>query len=102
MGKSSVRLQILGTSFTIQVDEDPDYLNQLVAYVNTKIENVETTITGKNPLRTAIVTALLITDELFKERKNNANKQALIQDSEEAERLAKQIIEKIDKSLCGN
>jgi cell division protein ZapA (FtsZ GTPase activity inhibitor) len=98
MGKGHVQIQILGAAFTIQADEDPDYLSRLVAYVSDKVQEIERTVTTKDPLRIAILAGLLLADELFKDRERLSSTLSP-SESEEAERIARRLIASIDESL---
>lgn len=59
---------MLGSSFSIRTDEDPRYLQQLVSFVEEKVRLVETNMGSREPLRSAILSSILIADELFQER----------------------------------
>jgi cell division protein ZapA (FtsZ GTPase activity inhibitor) len=103
MAKGLVQIQLLGTSFTIQADEDPEYLGKLIEYINRKVNEVEKTVTIKDSLRISILTNLLITDELFKERLRKSDSvPSGDPDSEEVQRLTQQMIERLDQSLQKN
>ena len=67
MGKG-IPIHVLGTSFAIQTDESPQYVERLVNYVTTKVETLQRSIDTKDNLRLVVLAAVLITDELFKER----------------------------------
>ena len=67
MGKG-IPIHVLGTSFAIQTDESPEYVERLVTYVTTKVETLQRSIGTKDNLRLVVLAAVLIADELFKER----------------------------------
>lgn len=69
--KRSIRIDLLGTSFTIQSDEDPAYLRNLVGYYRDKLNEVRRTVNTGDDLKIAILGALTVVDELFKERHRN-------------------------------
>ncbi len=96
MGKGHVQIHLLGTSFTIQADEDPAYLSRVVEYLEKKVREIESSVSIKDPLRLAILTGILLADELFKERGGRGSADP---DSAEAERMTREIIERIDRSL---
>jgi cell division protein ZapA (FtsZ GTPase activity inhibitor) len=77
MGKEQVRIQMLGTSFTIQTDEDSVYLSRILDYVQ----------------KVAILTAILITDDLFRQKAPSG------QDEEEIKRITRSIMDRIENSL---
>lgn len=92
MEKRSYQVQLLGTSFTVQTDEDPEYFEGLLSYIRKKTDEIERSVRAKDPLKTAILTSLTIADDLHK-GKGMTDEQA------EAERITLDIIERIDKSL---
>ena len=92
MEKTSCQVQLLGTSFTVQTDENPEYFGRLLAYVKQKVEETERAVRVKDPLKTAILTCRSIADEL---QKGNGSSDDLV----EAERITLSIIDRIDKSL---
>ncbi len=63
-----MRIDLLGTSFTIQTDEDPAYLRNLVGYYRDKLTEVRQSVNTTDDLKVAILGALTVVDELFKER----------------------------------
>jgi cell division protein ZapA (FtsZ GTPase activity inhibitor) len=98
MAKGHVQIQILGTVFTIQADEDPEYLEILVDYLAKKVREIEQTVSTRDPLRIAILAGLLAADDLHKERVRNAD--TLPQsEAEEVERITRRLIDRIDESL---
>jgi cell division protein ZapA len=100
MGKGHVQIQILGTTFAIQADEDPDYLSRLIDYLSDKVHEIEKTVSTKDPLRIAILAGILLADELFKDRER-LNATLSPSESEEAEQIARRLIQSIDESLQG-
>jgi len=81
-----VKINILGTEYPIKGDSDSEYIKDVAEYVNSKMEEVDRTMTTKSPLKTAILASLNIADELFKEK-------------ETKEALVKQFNERIEKIL---
>lgn len=67
---NGIPIRVLGTNFTIQTDEDPQYVSELVAYITRKIEEIKTGPKAQDPLRLSIITSIIIADELFKERRS--------------------------------
>lgn len=98
MGKGYVQIQILGANFTIQADEDPEYLARLVDYVTDKVREIESTVSTKDPLRIAILSNILLADELFKEQAR-LDETLSPSESDEAERITRNLIRSIDESL---
>lgn len=88
-----VQIRVLGTSFTIMTDQDPDYVATLVDYIREQagtLARVEGSVDGA---KSAILVALLITDELFRARRGDSNLDS------EAEDLTLRMIKQIDAVL---
>ena len=84
-----VRIHLLGTSFTIKTNEDPEYVQQLVYKVEKRFEQIRRSMGVTDPLRTAIISSILTVDEL----------QRLQQQSVEAESVTLDLIELIDRTI---
>ena len=68
MGK--LRIDVLGTAFTIQANEDNEYLEKLLGYYNRIIKDVQAIDSVKTPLQVAILSGIMLCDELYKEKQN--------------------------------
>ncbi len=111
MNKHQLRIDILGTSFSIQSEEKSEYLKALYEYLKKKISETKLGSQVTDPLKLSILTCLNCIDELFKERerlyrlKNQGGTHAIspadLAASEEIEEVAARIIKKIDESLGG-
>lgn len=104
MGK--LHIETLGANFTIQANGDDEYLKKLLGYYQRITEDVKKIDSIKTPLQVAILSGIIICDELYKEKQNkvameNGDYSALENslDSEEIERRTAQMISKIDKVL---
>ena len=104
MGK--LKIEMLGTSFTIQANEDNEYLEKLLGYYKRITEDVVKIDSIRTPLQTAILSGIMICDELYKEKQNKValeNGQYIPvendMDTMEIERRTQQMIEKISKVL---
>jgi cell division protein ZapA (FtsZ GTPase activity inhibitor) len=89
MDGERLRVQLLGSSFTVKTNEDPDYFYSLVRYVERKHEEVRHSMGVTDPLRIAVLSSILIADELHK-----ADTGAVQADS-----LTDDLIKLIDRSL---
>lgn len=99
---------MLGTSFTIQANEDNQYLEKLLGYYKRITDDVKNIDSIKSSLQVAILSGIMICDELYKEKQN---KIALENDvfvsqnpedsknSDEIQRITLEMIQKIDKVL---
>ncbi len=104
MGK--LRIELLGTAFTIQANENSEYLEKLLGYYKQITDNVKQIDSVKSPLQIAILSGIMLCDELYKEKENkitskNGQNQININSEEqkELERRTKEMIEKIEKVL---
>ena len=95
MDKNQLHVDLLGSSFTIQSPEAQPYLEELVDYLRRKIEETRRDTPRAEPVKVALLTALNITDELFKER-GRPDKAA---DTSQVEEIAKNLITQIDQCL---
>ena len=88
-----VTIRMLGTSFTIQTDQDPAYVASLVEYVKEKAVSLERAGYGESTM-TAILTSLLIADELHQLKTTGTES-----DAGEASDVALRLIRQIDAVL---
>ena len=103
---TKLKIEMLGTSFTIQATEDKEYLEKLIGYYKRITEDVNKIESVKNPLQTAILSGIMICDELYKEKQAKVameNGEYIPvendMDSLEIERRTQSMIDKIDKVL---
>jgi cell division protein ZapA (FtsZ GTPase activity inhibitor) len=99
----TLKIDILGTSFAISANEDDAYLKKLLSYYTRIAEEIEKSSNLKDSAQIAILSGIMICDELYKEKskniqnsKSNANNAEL---DAEAERLTIEMIKKIDQAL---
>jgi len=86
-------LDILGTSFTIKVEEDEAYLRKVLAQYRAAVENTKN-ISGINePLNIAVLTGFLLCDEI------NKIKQQLENESIEINERTMGLITMLDNAL---
>jgi cell division protein ZapA (FtsZ GTPase activity inhibitor) len=96
MGEST-QINVLGTNFSIQTDEDPEYLRKVISYLKEKIKQIEASVPTKEPLRISLMASILIIDELFKARASRGAND--IEEVPQAEEIASRIIDRIDQAL---
>jgi len=99
MGKNSLEVQILGTSFTVQSDADPRHLAQVVEYLKGKVKAVQGSFGHYEPLKVCLLAGLNVTDELLRTRDPASPRAAESHDGAEIERITETLIDKIDRSL---
>ncbi len=104
MGK--LRIDMLGTNFTIQANENEEYLNKLLGYYQRISQDVQKIDSIKTPLQIAILSGIMIVDELYKEKEKCISMEngtyvppSTDPNSEEVERRTLEMIEKISKVL---
>lgn len=105
----SLQIDVFNSPFVIQVNEDDEYLQKLLWYYKKIIERIQRNGTLKNPVQISALAGIMLCDELYKEKSKsqlvkNVNTEDSVElpnseESEEAERLAKTMIEKIEKAL---
>jgi cell division protein ZapA len=105
MGK--LQINLLGTSFTIQANEDEEHLQKLLGYYSRIVEDVSKIDSIKTPLQTSILAGIMLCDEVYKEKSNvvamkkqgagAANGQAAAVNDEESAELERRTIAMIDK-----
>jgi len=66
--KQTVRVNIMGEDYPIKADVDKSYVLQVANYVDSKMQEVANRISVHSPVKVAVLAALNIADELFKER----------------------------------
>ncbi|NNM66619.1 MAG: cell division protein ZapA [Spirochaetales bacterium] len=98
MASQLLAVKLLGSSFSLKSDENLDYLKEVVAYYQKKVEETGQSLTTGDPLKMALLAGILVTDELLKERKKNPQGFSP-PEAEEAERITRSLIEKIDSIL---
>lgn len=111
MGK--LHINLLGTSFTIQAEEDTEYLEKLLGYYKRITDDIsKMPILKNNPTQISILSGIMLCDELYREKEKKVTAQTNTttssgigqisiarEDGEEAERLALGMIQKLDKVL---
>lgn len=63
-----VDVEILGQRYAIRSEAPPDYVRQLVAYVEKRVQEIRGDTPGQDTTKVLVLTALDITDELFRLR----------------------------------
>ena len=66
--KHSTRVTIYGEEYTLKSDTPPEHTRAVAAYVDTAIRQVMSNASVTESHKAAILAALSITDELFRER----------------------------------
>ena len=93
--KQSVKVNIFGEDYPIKGDADAAYIQDVAGYVDQKMKEVSERMSNKLPLRVAVLAAMSITDELFKERDDKENK--LLSVEERSQSLLEQLDSLVDQ-----
>lgn len=92
------KIRLLGSSFSLKIDEGPDYFQKIIKLIEQKISTVESDMSVTDPLRIALISCILIADDLLKDQ--DKKKHGLsVEDADKAELMTLEIISLIDKSL---
>jgi cell division protein ZapA len=91
--KQMVLVNILGEEYPIRADAEKAYIIQVAKYVDTKMREVSERVSTRAPVKVAVLAALNIADELFKER---VEKEKRLSDIEER---AQSLIQRLDNEL---
>lgn len=94
-----MRVELLGTSFSIQTDESKEYVESLIAYLGSKVETVKSSSKIDDPLKAAILAGIFLVDELYRERVDASATTATTTPDEDMGALAERLIARIDESL---
>ena len=65
----SVQVEIFGQVYNIKGQGNPEHIRELAAFIDAKMKEVQKGTGTVDPHRIAILTALMITDELYRLRK---------------------------------
>ena len=102
MAKGTLQIDLLGTSFSIKADEDSSYLEKILGYYKRIVNQIEAGGALTDPLKISILAGIMLSDELYKAKGRSLKFQAALENNstdEEADRITKTLIEKIDKVL---
>jgi cell division protein ZapA len=69
----SVEITILGQKYLIKGNSSKEYMRQLADFVDGKIREVYRRSPGTTPMKAAILTALVLSDELYRIKKDHAS-----------------------------
>lgn len=68
-----LKVNIYGTEYPIRGEVDVEYIRRVAEYVDRKMREVDQSTAAKSSLKVAILAALNIADELFRERDEKAS-----------------------------
>lgn len=105
---AEIQINVLGTSFALKAPEELSYLEKIHDYFKNVCDEIQKNDGIQDQKKTAVLAGILIADQLFKEKQKTIEaKDAAKKASErsdpladlEGDRLAKSMIEKIEKAL---
>lgn len=96
MEKSSVKVNIMGLEYALKAEVNPDYVQELASFVNQKMLKLNSGAPTYTPLKIAVLSAVNISDELFRMKR----KYDLL--VKEIESTSEEITEKLDHFLDQN
>jgi len=91
--KQSIKVNIYGQEYPIRSDADATYVQQIAEYVDRKMKEVAEKVPARIHSQLAVLAALHIADELFKEREDKEKKLS------EVEEKTQSLIEWLDAKL---
>jgi len=105
-GRHDLRINVLGTSFSITAGEDPAYLDEVLAQYQVAVANTQGISGMKDPLTVAILTGFLLCDEINKLKMQVEKEQAQTElqrkaETQELNRITQNIIARIDQIFNG-
>ena len=98
MPENLLPVHLLGTSFSLKSTENLDYLKEVVAYYEEKVDETRRGVSLQDPLKIALLTGIVLADELIKERSRRSGSLSA-PEADEAERITQALIDKIDSIL---
>jgi cell division protein ZapA (FtsZ GTPase activity inhibitor) len=103
-GPHDLLINVLGTSFSITVGENPDYLDEVLSQYRFAVANTQGISGMKDPLKEAILTGFLLCDEVNKLKMKNEDEQAKAErqkaaEAKELNHITQNIITRIDKII---
>jgi len=63
-----LKVNIYGTDYSIKANADPEYTREVACFVDDKMREISQVTSRKSPEEVAILTALHLADEFFKQR----------------------------------
>jgi len=94
MSSRVVNVQIHGLRYAVRSELDPQYVGELAAYLDQKMQAAARELSTSDSLRIAVIAALNISDELFKARDESAGAEGRVRArTAEIERLLDAVLD---------
>jgi cell division protein ZapA (FtsZ GTPase activity inhibitor) len=88
-----MQIELLGTSFNVQTDEDPEYFREVVELYRSKVAEIQQSVSTADPLKVAILAGILAADDYLK--LNGAHRR----EDSEARHIAESLISELEDAL---
>ncbi|WP_296020130.1 MULTISPECIES: cell division protein ZapA [unclassified Treponema] len=95
----TLKIELLGTSFSIKASEDDNYLKKLLGYYKNIVNEIQKSGMLKSELHISILAGIMLCDELYKEKSKSSVSQKTSLSNEKAEKLTSEMIKKLDQVL---
>jgi len=92
-----VNVELMGKTFTIKGDANPEYMAQVAGYVNAKILEMKK-LTATDQTKMLLLTALNLADELFQARRGIQVSPA---DAQQIEKRTQALLKMLESGLVG-
>jgi cell division protein ZapA (FtsZ GTPase activity inhibitor) len=100
MQANSLTIEVLGTSLSINAEEEARYLNTLLERYRASVRDTEESTGLREPLKVAILTGFLLTEQIHKLEEQLASRQIVDQDeARKAEELTLNMITLLNEAL---
>ncbi len=90
---NTFKINLLGSSFSFQTDEDPDYINRILSYLEQEINKAQTSFHIKEPLKISLLTCINLIDELFREQNSSERERS------DTEAFAQRLVSSLDAAM---
>lgn len=67
--KKTIKVKIYGKEYSIRSYEDPEYVEEVARYIDSKMDEIARNGNYSNPIQVAVLAAMNVTDELFATRR---------------------------------
>ncbi len=93
----TLRIDLLGTSFSIEAKEDTAYLEKLLEYYERITLEVQDMASNADKRKIAILSGIMLCDELFKERTKTSELKKFLEDKQEPNLFDSQELFEVEK-----
>jgi cell division protein ZapA (FtsZ GTPase activity inhibitor) len=98
--KTQLRVQLLGTSFTIQTDESREHVENVLTCLKKRIAEIREKNPSMEPIKVSLLAGLNLTDELMRQKgDSDTQTSGAARTTDEIEIITRNLIEKIDGAL---